>query len=94
MDFKELTDKVSTLAASKGGVGKTIKFATSDGAITINPDGTVSNTDGESDCTIGVSSSDLAALMSGDLNPMSAFMFGKLKVTGDMSVAMQLQSLF
>jgi hypothetical protein len=81
MDFKELTDKISTLAASKGGVGKTIKFATSDGAITINPDGTVSNTDGDADCTIGVSSSDLAALMSGDLNPMSAFMFGKLKVT-------------
>ena len=37
---------------------------------------------------------DLNKLMNGDLNPMTAFMFGKLKVSGDMGVAMKLQSLF
>jgi putative sterol carrier protein len=36
----------------------------------------------------------LKAMMTGDLNPMTAFMMGKIKVKGDMSVAMKLQSLF
>ena len=31
--------------------------------------------------------------MKGDLNPMTAFLTGKIKVDGDVSVAMQLQSL-
>ena len=37
---------------------------------------------------------DFQALISGNLNPMSAFMSGKIKVDGDMGVAMKLQSLF
>jgi putative sterol carrier protein len=94
MNFQELTEKISGLAAQKGGVGNSIKFATSDGNIHIAADGVVTNDDADADCTIGVSSSDLADLMSGELNPMSAFMFGKLKISGDMGVAMKLQSLF
>lgn len=94
MNFQELTEKISGLAAQKGGVGNSIKFATGDGNIHIAADGAVTNDDADADCTIGVSSSDLADLMSGELNPMSAFMFGKLKISGDMGVAMKLQSLF
>ncbi|MGB0908712.1 MAG: SCP2 sterol-binding domain-containing protein, partial [Maricaulaceae bacterium] len=41
-----------------------------------------------------VSKDDFIALASGNLDPMMAFMSGKLKVAGDMSVAMGLQSLF
>jgi acyl-CoA dehydrogenase len=33
-------------------------------------------------------------MVNGTLNPMTAFMGGKLKVHGDMSIAMKLQSLF
>jgi len=33
-------------------------------------------------------------LLTGDLNPMTAFMSGKIKVDGDMGVAMKLQKLF
>ncbi len=94
MDFTELTEKIKNLAAAKGGVGSSIKFATDGGNIYISADGQVTNSDDASDCTIAVSQSDLQGLMSGDLNPMTAFMFGKLKITGDMSVAMKLQSLF
>lgn len=94
MNFEELTEKIKNLAATKGGVGSSIKFATDGGNIHISADGQVSNSDDASDCTIAVSQSDLQGLMSGDLNPMTAFMFGKLKITGDMSVAMKLQSLF
>lgn len=44
--------------------------------------------------TVGASAKDLKALIEGDLNPMAAFMQGRLKVKGDMSMAMQLQKLF
>jgi acyl-CoA dehydrogenase len=36
---------------------------------------------------------DLVALANGELNAMSAFMQGKIKVSGDMSLAMRLQSI-
>jgi putative sterol carrier protein len=44
--------------------------------------------------TVTAAANDLKALVKGDLNPMAAFMQGRLKVKGDMSVAMQLQKLF
>lgn len=94
MNFEELTQKITALAAAKGGLGSSIKFATDAGSILIGADGSVSNADDAADCTIGVSLKDLQGLMTGDLNPMTAFMFGKLKITGDMGVAMKLKELF
>ncbi|MCX7606882.1 MAG: SCP2 sterol-binding domain-containing protein [Bacteroidia bacterium] len=55
---------------------------------------TISEEDKEAACTILISPSDMKALLSGELNPMNAFLSGKIKVQGDMSVAMKLQKLF
>lgn len=44
-------------------------------------------------CTVTMSSNDFIALVSGKLNPTTAFMTGKLKIAGDMSLAMKLQSV-
>ena len=41
--------------------------------------------------TLSVSAADYLALFNGQLNPMNAFMTGKLKVKGDMALAMRLQ---
>jgi putative sterol carrier protein len=49
---------------------------------------------GSPEVTVEASSEDLVALIKGDLNPMAAFMQGRLKVKGDMSVAMKMQKLF
>ena len=54
---------------------------------------TISNEDRETDCTIGISMENLQAMLDGELNGVSAFMSGKIKVEGDMSVAMKLQSV-
>ncbi len=54
---------------------------------------TVTNDNAPADCTVIVSKDDLVAMAQGDLDPTSAFMTGKLKITGDMSVAMSLQPL-
>ncbi|MDY6875264.1 MAG: SCP2 sterol-binding domain-containing protein [Chloroflexota bacterium] len=44
--------------------------------------------------TLKMTAADLAAMLNGDLNAMAAFMQGRIKVEGDMSAAMRLQSLF
>ena len=48
----------------------------------------------EPSVTVGLSASDYVAMVNGELNPMNAFMQGKLKVSGDMALVMKLQSLF
>ncbi len=52
------------------------------------------NGEGGGDCTIAVSDENFERLVSGELNPMTAYMTGKLKVKGDMGAAMKLQKLF
>ncbi|XP_043941388.1 sterol carrier protein 2 [Protopterus annectens] len=45
------------------------------------------------DCTITMSDEDFLALMTGKLNPQTAFFQGKLKIAGNMAMAMKLQNL-
>lgn len=46
------------------------------------------------DITITVADKDWLAIAEGKLNPMSAFTSGKVKIAGDMMLAMKLQQLF
>ena len=59
-------------------------------------DGTVKVTEGggEADCTIVASEETFEKIASGEQNPTSAYMTGKLKIKGDMGAAMKLQKLF
>jgi putative sterol carrier protein len=43
---------------------------------------------------VQVSPADLQALLTGQMNPMNAFLSGKLRIHGDMNLALQLQKLF
>jgi putative sterol carrier protein len=54
---------------------------------------TVSNDNAPADCTITVSKDDLIAMTTGELDPTTAFMTGRLKIAGDMSAAMALQPI-
>ncbi len=53
----------------------------------------VTEEDGAADTTIKVGWDDWRQLAAGQLDGMTAFMMGKLKVEGDMSNAMQLQGV-
>jgi putative sterol carrier protein len=53
----------------------------------------VSEEDGTADTTIKVGWDDWQQMAAGQLDGMTAFMTGKLKVEGDMSNAMQLQGV-
>jgi putative sterol carrier protein len=59
-------------------------------------DGNVSVTEGEGDADAVISANEetFEKLVSGEQNPTSAYMTGKLKVKGDMGAAMKLQKLF
>ena len=96
MTLAELTEKMKAGAGNKSAFGNTVKFSTPDGAIYI--DGkqdppSVTNDDNAADCTIKMSLSDLVDMVGGKLDGMTAFMTGKLKIEGDMGVAMKLQSI-
>ena len=57
------------------------------------PGGRIAQEDTDAACTITVADSDLVDIVNGKLNAQMAFMSGKLKVAGDMGLALKLQSL-
>ena len=76
--------------------GKRVKiaFGGDEGAILLDGvSNQVTEEDGDADTTIRVSWEDWQAMAGGQLDGMTAFMQGKLKVEGDMSNAMQLQGV-
>lgn len=98
MNLDEITAEMTKRVADKGGIdGKVVKFDFGDdGQLTIDgaadPAG-VNNEDGDADCTVVVDLDVFEAIASGEENAQMAFMSGKLKVEGDMGIAMQLGSL-
>lgn len=96
--LEEITKQISEKATSAGALGNTVKFVFNDGQGVIYLDGNngnaISNEDKDADCTVNVALEDFQSMMTGDLNPTSAFMGGKMQIDGDMSVAMKLQSIF
>jgi putative sterol carrier protein len=97
MDMPAITEALRAKVGDASGLNATLKFdcgadgvAYVDGRAVPN---TVDNTDREADCTIAITRENLAALMSGELEPTTGFMMGKFKVAGDMSVALKLQRI-
>lgn len=63
-----------------------------EGAVMVDGNGARAG-DEPADVTLTASAETFEAMMSGDMNPTSAFMSGKLTVDGDMGMAMQLGSV-
>jgi putative sterol carrier protein len=54
----------------------------------------VTEGDGAADATIETSAETFEKIVSGEQNPTTAYMTGKLKIKGDMGAAMKLQKIF
>ena len=96
MDFNQFTEGLRAHADKVKPFGKTIKFEFSEGSVTIDGTGekTMIHQDGgDADCTIVTKLEHLDKLRKGELNPMTAMMTGKLKIKGDMGLAMKLKDL-
>jgi putative sterol carrier protein len=92
MSIQDVAEKMRARVESSG-FDRSVKFDTGANGIIVIDGQSISTEDAPADCTIVLSLEDLEALISGDLNPTSAFMTGKIKIEGDMSVAMALSQV-
>ena len=77
--------------------GKNIDFSAkfeieNEGSVIVDEKGVRASSD-DADCTLIASAETFKAILSGEVNPTSAFMSGSLKVEGSMGVAMQLGNI-
>jgi putative sterol carrier protein len=96
MEIYQIIDQIQAQASKADPIGGSIKFILDDQILLIDGTGNsnkVSQENGDADCTISTSVETLMKMKSGELNPMMAAMSGKVKISGDMSLAMKLQSL-
>ncbi len=94
MTNDEIIEKMNVLLADHGGLDRSVKFNfKGDGQIHISGTEAVSE-DKDADCTITLKKDDFMAMVKREMNPVGAFMSGRIKVSGDKSVAFGLQKLF
>jgi putative sterol carrier protein len=97
MSLQSLTERVQTLVGTDSGLDATFKFITDEGIISVDTKqvpNIVTNDDLETECAMEISTKNALDLLSGELNPMMAYMMGKLKIKGDMGVAMKIAQAF
>ncbi|MDP3747042.1 MAG: SCP2 sterol-binding domain-containing protein [Phenylobacterium sp.] len=88
--LQELTQRVKAAVGEDAGLGKSFKIdLRGEGFIHIDGDA-VTNEDKPADLTVSVKHADLEALGRRQLDPMTAVMTGRLKLS-DMGLAMSLQ---
>jgi putative sterol carrier protein len=96
MSLDLVTEQFKKTASYVDPLGKSIKFVFDEGVVHIDMTGTeniVSNEDKEADCTITTKITTLDDIRKGKINPVNAVFTGKVKIKGDMSLAMKLTSL-
>jgi putative sterol carrier protein len=96
--LKLMGDKIAENKSQAAAIGAVFKFAL-DGAgggtfiVNLKDNPGVVEGEGPADCTISMAAQDFVDLTEGKANGQQLFFTGKLKVEGDMSLALRLQSL-
>jgi len=89
----DITERLRGALAGQPGLEQTLKLDLRGDGVVFIDGARVCNEDRPADCTVSVSKDDLVALVQGSLDPMSALMRGRMRVSGDMGVAMRLQPI-
>jgi len=88
--------QIKEIAENAEHIGGTLKFKVDEIVVFIDGSGdanSISTADKDADCTISTTLDVLMKLKNGDINPMMAVMGGQIKISGDMGLAMKVQSL-
>ena len=97
MDMDACIQALRAKVGNDSGLNATLKFDCGTEGVAFIDGRSIPNTvdrqDREADCTVAITVPNLAALLSGELEPGVGFMTGRFKVSGDMSVALKLQRL-
>ncbi len=96
MTIEKLLEVFNEKAQNIEPLGKKLKMELDDKIIMVDGTGDsniVSSIDEDADTVISTTWENFEKLASGDLNPMMAVMTGKVKIKGDMGLAMKLQNL-
>jgi putative sterol carrier protein len=97
-DLQGITERVRKAVGDASGVDARIKFNFGDeGWLFIDAKSTpnqVNNDDQPSDITIAVSMANFEKIIDGKLNPKLALMTGRMRLRGDIRIAMRLDKVF
>ena len=97
LDMEKILEMVNERAAKAAPLGNTIRFDLEGEHVYLDGKGdknVITQEMKAAECMVTLAQQDFHDLLSGDLSPMGAFMSGKIKVDGDMSIAMKLPTLF
>lgn len=70
-----------------------LKFDCGDDGVIILADGTATDVDQDTDCTLKMSQDNVVKLLAGELKPITALAMGKIKISGNPAIAMKLADL-
>ncbi|KAF0166847.1 MAG: sterol carrier family protein [Rhodocyclaceae bacterium] len=97
MDLQTCITTLREKVGADSGLGATLKFdCGADGVAYVDGKAlpnSVDNVDRAAECTVSITLDNLAAMLKGELEPVTGFMTGRFVVTGDMSVAMKLNRI-
>ncbi len=98
MDLAEVAGAMTARMGGKAAIGGTVKFDLGgDGSLFIDGTGAgnivSANKSDDANCTVSMDSGDFDDLIHGRLNPTAALIQGKMRVDGDMGLAMKLGQL-
>lgn len=95
MSFETVLEKINAQANNVSPLDASVKFVLDEFVIHIDGTGdsnVVTTDDKDADCVISTDMETFEKLKAGKVNPMMAMMMGKIKIKGDMGIAMKLQS--
>ncbi len=93
MTLQELTEQIRNKVTHADDIDATVKITTDQGVVYIDGKQSpvvVSNEDKPADCDLQITVDNLVKMGNGDLNPMMAVMTKKLKIDGNMGIAMKM----
>ncbi len=98
MKLNEITKRIIELSQKGSGkIESKIKFIFNDGCVFIDDTVTptiINNDNNEAHCSIIIDNKEFEKILNKETDSMQAFILGKMKIEGEMTVAMKLSSLF